>query len=138
MFDFSHVDWAWGGMMTAVGMSVVFGLLAMLWLLLWGIGRVDAAAAERAAARLAAAGEPARPAAAEAPEAPAPRVTITGPDALDDDTIAAIAVAVVKHADVRRKQAAPEMRTVAPGSQLWASRWVAVGRSLQNAPWRRR
>nr|NLI51000.1 hypothetical protein [Propionibacterium sp.] len=132
MFDFSRVDWAWGGMMTAVGMSVVFGLLAVLWLLLWVIGRVDAAATERAAARVASAAEAARPAAAPA------TVTITSQDALDDETIAAIAVAVIKHADIRRKQAAPEMRTVAPGSQLWASRWVAVGRGLQNAPWRRR
>lgn len=128
-----EIDWAWGGMMTAVGMSVVFGLLAVLWLLLNLIGRLDAAFARRAAAAAAPAPPPVVPDAA-------PRVTIAAADAdgLDDETIAAIAVAVIKHADVRRKQAAPEMRTDAPGSHLWASRWLAAGRALQNVPWRRR
>jgi glutaconyl-CoA/methylmalonyl-CoA decarboxylase subunit delta len=122
MTNFALVDWAFGGMMTAVGMGVVFSLLAVLWLLLRLIGRLDEADAD----------EP-------VPLAPvsAPTVTMVGADGMDDDTIAAIAVAVIKHADVRRKQAAPEMRTAAPGSQLWASRWVSVGRGRQNAPWRR-
>ena len=142
MFDFDHVDWAWGGMMTAVGMSVVFGLLALLWLLLRIIGQIDAATARRAAltgtnAALEAAGDERRAAASE-PAVPSPTVTITHADGFDDATLAAIAVAVIKHADIRRKQAAPEMRAAAPGSQLWASRWVAVGRGLQNATWRRR
>ncbi len=138
MIDVGSVDWAWGGMMTAVGMSVVFGLLAVLWLLLHLIGRLDEAFARRAAAVEAAAAG--REASASASAAPPATVTIRPEDAagLDDETLAAIAIAVIKHADVRRKQAAPEMRTTAPGSHLWASRWVAVGRARQNAPWRRR
>ena len=54
------------------------------------------------------------------------------------DQIAAITVAVVMHADHRRRQAAPETRAFAPGSQLFASRWVAVGRSRRHTPRPRR
>ncbi|WP_203568925.1 OadG family transporter subunit [Aestuariimicrobium ganziense] len=133
-----EMDWGWGLMMTGVGMSVVFGLLALLWALLHLIARGDEWAARRAA-RAEAAAVAQAPAPKPVAAAPAsPTVTIADPDGLDDDTIAAIAIAVIKHADVRRKQAAPEMRANAPGSQLWASRWVAVGRGLQNTPWRRR
>lgn len=136
MTRFALVDWAWGGMMTAVGMSVVFGLLAVLWVLLRLIGSLDEASLRRRALADEADADAPDSLAADVP-VPAPTVTMTGADGLGPDTIAAIAVAVIKHADVRRKQAAPEMRTNAPGSQLWASRWVAVGRGLQNAPWRR-
>lgn len=132
MTPFPLVDWAWGAMMTVAGMGVVFGLLVLLWALLRVIGRLDEAEVARASAveESDAAGAAVLP--------PPPGVTVSNADGLDDDTIAAIAVAVIKHADIRRKQAAPEMRANAPGSQLWASRWVAVGRALQNAPWRRR
>mgnify|MGYP001304144407 CR=1 FL=1 len=136
MTRFALVDWAWGGMMTAVGMSVVFGLLAVLWVLLRLIGSLDEASLRRRALADEADADAPDSLAADVP-VPAPTVTMTGADGLGPDAIAAIAVAVIKHADVRRKQAAPEMRTNAPGSQLWASRWVAVGRGLQNAPWRR-
>ena len=128
-----EVDWAWGGTMTALGMGVVFALLGILWLLLSVIGRLDEASTRRAARAAEA------QLTAEAPPQPSPAaVTVLGADGLDDETLAAIAVAVIKHADVRRKQAAPEMRTNAPGSQLWASRWVALGRGQSNTPWRRR
>ena len=59
-------------------------------------------------------------------------------DGLDADTIAAITIAVLTHWEVRRKQAAPAMRSYWPGSQLFASRWVAAGRVHQNQTWRRR
>lgn len=45
--------------------------------------------------------------------------------------IAAVSVAVAVHADVRRKQGAPVNRVHAPGSRLWASRWVSMGRHAQ-------
>ena len=45
--------------------------------------------------------------------------------------------AVAVHADVRRKQGAPANRVYAPGSRLWASRWVAMGRSSQMTNQRR-
>lgn len=58
-------------------------------------------------------------------------------DGLTDEQIAAITVAVLTHRRVRRREAAPEMRTFTPGSHLYASRWMAVGQALQSQPWRR-
>ena len=60
-----------------------------------------------------------------------PVITFRDPSGLTQDQISAIAVAVAIHADVRRKQAAPVNRVHAPGSRLWASRWVSMGRTSQ-------
>lgn len=49
----------------------------------------------------------------------------------------ALTVAVLTHAEHRRRQAAPETRAHAPGSQLFASRWLSVGRARQFIPFRR-
>ncbi len=68
------------------------------------------------------------------PTAPAPAPG-TG---IDADLVAAITVAVVTHRAVRRREAAPAMRSYWPGSLLYASRWVATGRARQNYGWRRR
>ena len=57
---------------------------------------------------------------------------------IDADTIAAVAIAVMTHDENRRRLAGPEVRAFAPGSQLFASRWVNIGRSFQHAPFRRR
>lgn len=54
--------------------------------------------------------------------------------AIDPVLLAAITVAIVTHEAVRRKQAAPAMRTHWPGSL--PSRWLTVGRSRQNRNWR--
>ena len=59
-------------------------------------------------------------------------------DGLDENQVAAITVAVITHAESRRRKAAPETRAHAPGSQLFASRWLAVGRGFQNNPFTRR
>ena len=48
---------------------------------------------------------------------------------------AAIALAVMTHRDLLRKQAAPTMRSHWPGSILFANRWVAAGRHLQTQSW---
>lgn len=53
---------------------------------------------------------------------------------MDPALLTAIAVAIITHEAVRRKQAAPAMRTHWPGSQ--PSRWLIVGRSRQNRTWR--
>jgi sodium pump decarboxylase gamma subunit len=111
--------------MTAMGMGTVFALLLLLMLVLRVIGWADARAARRT---------PVAPVAAPAAEEDAGEVD----DALTAEEIAAITIAVITHARVRRGQAAPAMRQVAPGSQLFASRWVAVGRSYQNQPWKSR
>ena len=62
--------------------------------------------------------------------------TLTSSQGLTPELVSAITVAVLTHVRVRRAQAAPEMRQVPPGSQLFASRWVSVGRSYQNNPWK--
>lgn len=64
-------------------------------------------------------------------------MTIADASGLTPEQIAAVSVAVAVHADVRRKQGAPANRVYAPGSRLWASRWVAMGRSSQMTNQRR-
>lgn len=103
----------WGLQMTVVGMGLVFALLAALWGLLALVLRFDTPPAARAG-----------------PEAE------QTPVGIDPDLVAAITVAVLTHAAVRRHQAAPAMRSYWPGSLLYASRWVATGRARQNRSWR--
>ena len=112
--------------LAAVGMGTVFGVLLVLMLVLKLIGRLD----RPASVRTRAASEP------DAGTEPGPDAEAPDVDGLSPELIAAITVAVVTHARVRRSQAAPAMRRVAPGSQLFASRWVAVGRGSQNQPWK--
>ncbi|MEL4504691.1 OadG family protein [Luteococcus sp. H138] len=141
----------WGLEMTVVGMGVVFALLALLMGVLTLMGKLDRpedAAKPVEAAPLAApfgandpedAAEPAdvSPPAETAPAAPASSVEVLT-DGLTVDQATAVALAVITHAEVRRQQAAPAMRTHAPGSQIHTSRWVAVGRGNQNTSWKRR
>lgn len=128
---------AWGLQMTVLGMGLVFALLGLLWGLLTLVLILDKdpkppmseqemhVAAERIAALADAA------VGAQVPE-PA---TVNGMPA---DLVAAILVATMKHKLTLRRQAAPIMRTYWPGSQLFASRWVAAGRTRQNNSWQRR
>ena len=123
----------WGLQISVVGMGLVFGLLALLWGLLTLVLRFDpppAAVAEAGPAGVA--GSAGTAEAEDAEAAPAPG---TG---LDADLLAAITVAVVTHRAMRRREAAPAMRSYWPGSLLYASRWVATGRARQNYGWRRR
>lgn len=114
-------DLGFGLQVTVLGLGIVFGLLVVLWLLL----------------ALALRFEPT----SSAPEQETGRVTIRpldGPSEVEPRLVAAIAVAVARHADARRRQAAPAMRSYWPGSLLFASRWVAAGRMRQGQSWRRR
>jgi Na+-transporting methylmalonyl-CoA/oxaloacetate decarboxylase gamma subunit len=128
----------WGLQMMALGMGLVFGLLALLWGLLTLVLRFDR---EPQAAGVGAPPTEAGSAADDAPDPaapvqPAPRVaTVEGMDA---DLVAAILIAVLRHKEVRRAQAAPAMRSYWPGSLLYASRWVASGRARQNTTFERR
>lgn len=133
----------WGLEMTVVGMGVVFGLLLLLMGVLLLVGRLDAAPAAVDARPVAPAVEPAptpedADAAQTVPDEPASTSVEILTDGLTVDQAAAVALAVVIHAQVRRQQAAPAMRTHAPGSQIHTSRWVAVGRGAQNQSWNRR
>jgi Na+-transporting methylmalonyl-CoA/oxaloacetate decarboxylase gamma subunit len=123
-------DLAFGLQITVLGMGLVFGLLALLWALLALAGRLEARAAP--------------PPTVVAPEAPtlviaptgngSPALRVRGPgaDELAPEAAAAIAAAVIAHIANRRRQAAPETRSYAPGSLLFASRWVIAGRTRQN------
>lgn len=105
----------WGLQITALGMGLVFGLLALLWGLLTLVLRFD-----------------------REPAAPQAQGTAAGATpAMDPDLVAAITVAVLTHKEQRRHEAAPAMRSYWPGSLLYASRWVASGRARQNHSWRR-
>lgn len=124
---------------TLYGMGTVFLLLLVLMGVLMGVGRLDR---PEAAAPGAVDPAPVTPAELNAPmpgtpEVPVPTVRILH-DNLTADQIAAIAIAVMRHTHVMRMQAAPTRRTHQPGSHLYASRWVAVGRGYQNQSWRRR
>lgn len=136
----SHEDLMWGLMMMVVGMGVVFALLLALMLVLIGIGRLDRQAGEERGsvpepdeALLAGPDD-----VAEVDAVPAAPVVRIVADGLTEDQVAAIVVAVTTHAENRRRLAAPETRSHAPGSQLFASRWLSVGRGNQTHPFTRR
>jgi len=112
-------DLIWGLQMTGLGMGLVFALLATLWGLLALVQRLDRAPAEPVAG------------AAVAPHEPAAA-------GLDKDLVAAIAVATLAHRALLRREAAPVMRSYWPGSLLYASRWIAAGRTRQSRSWQRR
>jgi Na+-transporting methylmalonyl-CoA/oxaloacetate decarboxylase gamma subunit len=146
-------DLLFGLRTTVLGMGIVFGVLAILWGLLTLVVRLDArsaraAAAEAAASAAADAGAPDPGTSATGtgavvdggPAEPAPPIVrlVGAPDDLDPRLVAAITVAILRHAEARRLQAAPAMRSYWPGSLLFASRWVAAGRTRQGQSWRRR
>lgn len=128
---------AWGLKMTVLGMGLVFALLGLLWALLTLVLALDkepvAALSDKDAntdaERIAAVADDA--VGAQVPE----RATVNGMPA---DLVAAILVATLKHKLTLRRQAAPVMRSYWPGSQLFASRWVATGRARQNHSWQPR
>ena len=127
------------GLRTAVlGMAIVFTVLAIVWALLTVLMKLDARTAAKAAARQAVAtsGSPAASTASVPGSVPA--VRLVGADDVDPKLVAAITVAILRHEEARRLQAAPAMRTYWPGSLLFASRWVAAGRTRQGQSWRRR
>jgi len=127
----------WGLQMTVLGMGLVFALLALLWLLLTLVLMLDkepevevtAQEATAEAERIAAIADDA--VGAQTPERP----TVNGMPA---DLVAAILVATHKHRQTMRRQAAPLVRAVWPGSQIFASRWLATGRARQNNNWQPR
>ncbi len=109
---------ATGVEITLWGMGLVFLLLAILWGLLTVLLRADNPVASPEAS----AGSPWG---ATGPQAPS----------ISPELTAAIALAVLTHRAVLRKQAAPTMRSHWPGSILFANRWVAAGRHLQTQSW---
>ncbi len=128
---------AWGLQMTVLGMGLVFALLGLLWGLLTIVLILDK--------------EPKPPMSEQETHAVAERIAALADDAvgaqvpepatvngMPADLVAAILVATMRHKLTLRRQAAPIMRTYWPGSQLFASRWVAAGRTRQNYSWQPR
>ncbi len=99
-----------GIQLTVYGMGLVFLLLALMAFLITMLLKFDRS-------------EPV----SEKPSAP------RYPAGLDADALAAVAIAVAMHQAVLRKEAAPAMRKHMPGTL--PSRWVSVGRTLQNSTW---
>ncbi len=117
----------WGLQISALGMGLVFALLALLWGLLTLVLKFDWPAVAPSMADAEALPATASPAAAPSPaEAD-----------VDPALLAAITVAVLTHSQRRRAEAAPHLRLHWPGSLLHASRWVAAGRTRQNHSWQR-
>ena len=125
----------WGLQMTVLGMGLVFSMLIVLWGILTFILFMDKEEVPAAAAALAVSEETSSDAAladdAQETESSGPAI-INGMPA---DLVAAIMVAAMKHRENLRRQAAPITRTTWPGSQMYASRWVAAGRAQQNNSW---
>jgi sodium pump decarboxylase gamma subunit len=109
-----------GANLTVLGMGLVFLLLILLWGLLVLMLRLDRQPKPRSGSVSAA---PSRPRAGKPPN-------------MAPELFSAIAVAVLAHQAILRKQAAPPMRSHWPGSILFASRWVAAGRHQQTQNWR--
>lgn len=119
----------WGLYMTLAGMGTVFLLLILLMFALIGVGRLDRLSSKSDSTN--------QPKTESAPPSQTTPSTEPAPgDGLTPELIAAITIAVITHEKVRRNEAAPQMRRALPGSQLYANRWVAVGRAYQNQPWK--
>ena len=117
---------SWGGWITLMGMGTVFLILLVLMIILYAFGLFDRP----------------RKAKPTTPDDVAEElhavVHAGGTNGLTDTELAAVVVAVLAHARMRRLEGAPEARLYSPGSQLYASRWVASGRRYDATPPSRR
>ena len=124
----------WGLQMTVLGMGLVFSLLALLWVLLTLVLKLDKGEEEETPVSGLEATDEAERIAAEADNAIGAQTpeshTVHGMAA---DMVAAIQIAVLKHKMLLRGEAAPMMRTSWPGTQ--PSRWAAAGRVRQTNTW---
>lgn len=130
----------WGFQMMGLGMGTVFLMLIVLMITLMVLNLTDRPSMPKEAVTAGTTTPelPAEGADEVAEEDPNAWMTIADASGLTPEQIAAVSVAVAVHADVRRKQGAAVNRVHAPGSRLWASRWVSMGRSTQMQNTRRR
>jgi len=112
--------------MTFMGMGLVFALLILLWVVLLLIGKIDTLSFMKAGQ--------AEAAQEEGPD-DSPVLTERSADDIEPDVMTAITIAIAAHMSSRRRQAAPSMRMTVPGSQIFASRWLAAGRTRQTGGW---
>jgi sodium pump decarboxylase gamma subunit len=118
---------AFGLNITLIGMGLVFALLVLLWLVLLLIMKIDNLPFMQRGEEKAVTEE----------EEPAEAYMVTSPHAhdIEPDVLTAITIAIAAHVSSRRRQAAPSMRVTVPGSQIFASRWLAAGRTRQTGGW---
>ncbi|MFT3848919.1 MAG: OadG family transporter subunit [Propionivibrio sp.] len=107
----------WGLQITALGMGLVFVLLALLWGLLTLVLALDRERDETAQP-----GEPSRGASLSPADGDLP-----------GDLVAAIAAAVLRHRSTRLRA-----HSAAPREDAAGSLWVATGRTRQNTSWQPR
>lgn len=110
--------------LTLAGMGLVFALLALLWLTMTVLLRLDSRQS----------GEEERGGRGERVSV-VPSPTSASTAELSPEMLAAVMVAVRMHRRIRRKQAAPAMRSHQPGTL--PSRWIGAGRTSQNQNWHR-
>ena len=117
--------------LTIIGMGLVFVVLTLLWGLIMLLLRIDAPLASQPAV---ASNKQVND---QSPAEDSVTLTSLNPDLaaseLSPEMLAAIMVAVRMHRRIRRKQAAPAMRSHQPGTL--PSRWVGAGRTSQNQSW---
>ncbi len=116
-------DLTFGLGITGIGMGLVFGVLALLWGALTLLGKLDLVLG------LAPAGAQVPGAVPVVPAPGGPVLIVSGE--VEPEALAAIAIAVQTHATLLRREAAPVQRSSKPGAQLFASRWLAAGRTRQ-------
>jgi hypothetical protein len=127
-------DLAFGLTATVVGLGIVLGVLGVLWVLLTLLSRLDRRGPDSSASSAGSVGS-----GGAGTTTRFPLVRLEGDLAgLDPRLVAAVTVAILRHEEARRLQAAPAMRSYWPGSLLFASRWVAAGRTRQGQSWHRR
>ncbi len=117
---------AFGLNMTFMGMGLVFSLLILLWVVLLLIGKIDSLSFMKGSEEAAA---------TEEEPTDSPVMTARSADDIEPDVMTAITIAIAAHMSSRRRQAAPSMRMTVPGSQIFASRWLAAGRTRQTGGW---
>ncbi len=121
-----------GALLTLAGMGLVFAVLVLLWGLITLLLRFDQRRTPKQPVQ-----PPAQPAQVSKPadveQGNAVVVERGQAGELSPEMLSAVMVAVRMHRRVRRKQAAPAMRTHQPGTL--PSRWVGAGRVSQNQNW---
>ena len=117
-----------GVLLTLAGMGLVFLVLALLWVLMALLMRADRRGAGQRHAPIETPAQPAVP-----DEGETLVIASASAGELSPEMLSAVMVAVRMHRRVRRKQAAPAMRTHQPGAL--PSRWVGAGRASQNQSW---
>lgn len=118
-----------GALLTLAGMGLVFAVLVLLWGLITLLLRFDRRRTPKQPV------VPPAPVSRQADVAQDNAVVVERGQAgeLTPEMLSAVMVAVRMHRRVRRKQAAPAMRTHQPGTL--PSRWVGAGRVSQNQNW---